>query len=241
MKEAIALGNPGNAQANGLQLLQTPSVAVEAIALLRVDPELRRKEADLFNTKWFDYRPFHPVAATFYYAHCYAEATKRFCLMAHDKDRVDKIRIVDPKQIFLTREGNSFTAARQALDKIGCRYEWALNFLVDRYADRGWRGMPRPNQLYAEELMLDIADAWKGECVASLQVSKLDSMRVEEGKPLTHTQRDYVAWLLEQVRARKVDAWRPLSRLVTERLITIEMVEREFGADTTTRVRRITG
>lgn len=207
--------------------------SLEAIALRQVPSSLLRQEADLFDLKWFEYRTKHPVWATYYWAHCYVTAGKRFCLQNFDQERASKIRIISDDDIFKTRDAVAAVTARQSLDKIGCRYEWAMYFITQRFSERGWFALPRPNQLYGEELTLDIADAWKTECAASLQIPK-DPLFRASGEP-THTQADYIRWITKQVNARGVDKWRSVSRLLSEQIITREAAASAFGEDVTQR------
>jgi hypothetical protein len=237
MKEQKDIANPGNAQVTLTQVLQQAELQV----MTRIPRELRELEADLRETMWFDYRLCHPAQVTIHYAACYNDALRRFCEVGHDRDKLDKLRVNEPHLVYGTRESTAFTIARQSLDRIGCRYEWAMHFLVNRYIERGWRAMPRPNQLYGEELLMDLRDAWKTECAASLQIPKSHGMKVIEGLPLTHTQRQYADWVFGQVRARTRDFHRPLSRLLTEQVVSRDAIELEFGTATLERSLRAAG
>jgi hypothetical protein len=230
MSESNTSGDVGNAQAR---------IEAEARALLRVPIELRRNEADLFESKWFDYRSLHPTQATYLFVECYAAAVRQFCELAFDRDRSTLIKTPIPGLIFETRESTAFTMGRQALDGVGCRYDWALSVMVHRFSDRGWRGMPRPNQIYSEELILDVRDAWRVECNASLQIPK--TLKHTPGQALTHTQRDYMTWVFRHIRERNGDHWRPLSRLFSEKLVTEEAARLEFDQATVDRALRVAG
>ncbi len=202
----------------------------EAQALTTVHDELRLKEADLFGTKWFDYRWMHPVQATHYYAHCYIAAVRIYTEKNKDRDLAATLKVFNVDDIFQSRDLSAVISARQALDRIGCRYEWALGIMGARYSERGWAHMPRPNQLYAEELMMDIVDAWKVECKSRLQIVRDTRFQLVEGEPLSAVQEEHVEWLLGQVAVR--DAISPaalLGRLLKERLITRQIVQRRHG------------
>lgn len=211
----------------------------EALALQRVDPDIRDKEADLFSSKWFDLRLQHPVHATYFYAHCYREAARSYCRVNNDSERADSLKVFSDPDIFKTRELTACINARQALDRIGCRYEFALSWVQKRLSDRGWLSFPRPNQLYSEELLLDIRDAWSEECKVSLQIASDPHFRLTPGSPLQPVQCEYVDWLMGEVRFRGIDAWRPLSRLLAEQVITPEIVVAHFGAETLLRAVRL--
>jgi hypothetical protein len=213
----------------------------EALALKYSTSSVMKQEADLYRTKWFEYRMWHPVRATYYWANCYVEASRRFCAQNFDVEKAKTAKIISHEDIFQTRDAAAATIARQALDRIGCRYEWAMFFMTKRFSDRGWFAMPRPNQLYGEELTLDIADAWALECNASLQFPKDTAFQARDGKLQTPVQSEYVDWVVQQVRARGTDQWRSVSRLLSEGILTQTLAEHHFGPDTTRRAARALG
>ena len=211
----------------------------EALALRRIDPAIREREADLFSTKWFDCRLLHPVHATYLYAHEYKVAARNYCRMNNDAERAPHLKIFSSLDVFQTRDLTSCVNARQGLDRIGCRYDWALGWMLKRQSDRGWLSFPRPNQLYSEELMLDVADAWKAECAVVLQIARSDHFRIVHGAALQPVQGEYVEWLLGQVRGRGIDAWRPLSRLLSEGVISAQIIAEHFDMATLQRAMKV--
>jgi hypothetical protein len=114
-----------------------------------------------------------------------------------------------------------------------------LTWLLKRFSDRGWGSFPRPNQLYSEELMMDVSDAWADECKIALQIAQCDHFRIAHEAALQPVQGEYVGWLMGQVRARGIDAWRPLSRLLKERVLTPDMVAAQFGPATLKDAQRV--
>ncbi len=205
--------------------------ACEALALQRIPQDLRDREADLVETKWFEERRHHHVLSTYHYAHTYVMGGRAFCRQNNDSERADTLPVLTAPDIFTTRELNALVSARQAFDVIGCRYEWAFSWLVHRFTDRGWMSFPRPNQLYGEEILMDLRDAWKEECAIALQVPKDAYFRLASGAPLTQVQQEYVSWVLDQARNRSLDPWRPCSRLLKEGVLTPELVEAAFGGE----------
>lgn len=204
----------------------------ESLALKCIAPEIRAREADLYLTKWFDYRLTTPVHSTYFYAHAYKIAARDYCRANKDMTRADGLKIFGHPDIFQTRDLTACTNARQALDRIGCRYEWALTWLQKRFSDRGWASFPRPNQLYSEELMMDVSDAWQEECRIALQIAHSPHFQITPGAPLQPVQREYTTWLIGQVQLRGKDAWRSLSRLLSEGVMDAATIEAHFGADT---------
>jgi len=199
----------------------------EMLALARISEPHRRDETALFQTKWFDYRHLHPVAATYMYADRYAQAVRD--IFAQTKDRDEALAVVPfaPSDVFQCNELIGFWLARQALDRLGIRYEFALRFAMNRFALRGWSYFPRPNQLYTEELLLDTRDAWNKECAHSLQIAKHHRFTAQHY--IAHRdQIDYQAWLVKQIQTRE-HPHRPISRLLSEKLISKNVINDVFG------------
>ncbi len=200
----------------------------EMLALTRVDPSMRVAEAVLFNRRWFDHRHLHPVQATYLFAHEYAEAVKRAYVRQKDIRTLDKVKGFDVAGLFASRELTAMWRARQAFDAIGCRYEYALDFIMKRFCDRGWKIFPRPNQLYAEEIVLDVRDAWRAECKAKTQLAKHERFLAENF--VGHSdQRAYQAWQIDQVKTRGGNRAMLLGRLLQERALTEDTVREAFG------------
>lgn len=199
----------------------------EMLALARISEPHRREEPSLFATKWFDYRHLHPVSATYMFAARYAEAVREIYAQTKDRDEAETAYTFSPDDVFLSRELIGFWIARQAFDRIGVRYEFGLRYVMTRFSTRGWRMFPRPNQLYSEELILDVRDAWAAECKNSLQIAKHERFSV--ANYIAHPdQISYQEWLLQQTQTRE-HAHRPLSRLLAENLVTPDVIKLVFG------------
>lgn len=212
--------------------------ACETLALQRVDEEIRAQEVDLYSTKWFDYRIEHWVHSTYRYAHEYRNAARSFCRTNNDIEKAEALKLFSSVDIFQCKELTACINARQALDRIGCRYEWALTWMLKRFSDRGWLAFPRPNQIYSEELMMDVRDHWEEECKASLQIARNAHFQVAQQGPLQPVQREYTTWLMDQARSRGVDSWRPLSRMLSEGVVRPEDVGLYFSWDILERAQR---
>jgi hypothetical protein len=210
---------------------ERPRNACEALCLQRIPKSLQLLEADLYSAKWFDYRLLHPIQATDLFAHYYVSAARLYCEIAHDRDKAQTLRVLGDPDPFKTREAIALHVARQHYDRIGCRYEWAFQFIVKRFTDRGWAAMPRPNQLYGEELLLDVADGWKELCEISLQTPRSKHFQ-HCTEPLQTAQQEFALWIAAQARTRGHMAFGTCSRLIKEGFLSEAAVEREFGTDT---------
>jgi hypothetical protein len=145
--------------------------ACDVLALCSIPQKFRDNEADLRGSRWFDYRQMNPVEATYLFAGEYRQATKTWHAKVRDLPSAERARGFVPDDLFASKELIAMWLARQAADKIGCKYDFFLNYAFKNFTERGWRWLPRPNQLYAEELVLDIETGWRVECAASLQLA----------------------------------------------------------------------
>lgn len=209
----------------------------EMLALTRVDASLRVAESLLFSRKWFDYRHCHPVQATFLFAHEYAEGVKRAYARQKDIRTLAGVQGFDVEKLFESRELSAMWRARQSFDAIGCRYDFALDFIMKRFCDRGWKVFPRPNQLYAEEVVLDVRDAWLRECKAKMQIAKQERFdaRRYTGHP---DQKAYQAWHVDQVKTRGGNRAMLLGRLLQENVLAEAVVSAAFGEATLSQARK---
>lgn len=200
----------------------------DLLALAHIPAEARKDEASLFDRKWFDYRHLHPVQATYLYAAQYQKAIEAIYAETKDIRTVGSIKAFEPEDIFKGRELLAFWFARQACDRVGCRYEFALRFIMRRFADRGWHIFPRPNQCYSLELVLDIQDAWKAECATKLQFPR--HPRFKNPEFVGHDdQVAYRQWLIDQIKERGAHMHRGLSRALSEGCLTKEEALEAFG------------
>lgn len=201
----------------------------EALALQRLTVPQVRAETRLFQTKWFDYRPWHFMRATYYLAHCYRQACDRFLDQIQGQNRGKYGDPFGTLDVIASRELSALLTLRQVLDEHGMRYEWAMGQVVQRFSDRGWRLMPRPNQLYGEEVLFDLVDAWKEQCRASMQIPVDPRYRQTSGSQL---QALYARWALDQAKARANPGleWMPLSTLMRAGVVSAEQAQKVFPA-----------
>ena len=205
----------------------------DRIALMRITPELRGTESHLFTTKWFDYRHLHPTIATYYFAHCYIKSVRDIHAVTKDYQEAKIIKVLDHEDIFIppidvVPLDVSFWKSRQAADSIGVPYDFALSFTMNRAASRGWHVYPRPNQLYASELTLDIQDAWKERMRGSFQTAK--NPRFQLKNFIGHIdQVSYQNWLLAQVAIRDSPS-ATLSRCMRECQLNAELALSKFSS-----------
>lgn len=200
------------------------------LELNRVHELHRQDEAGLLSSRWFDYRMMSPAQATYlfaaHYAHEYLETYKRI----RDIRTVESVSPFAPEDIFASKELTPMWLARQEADRLGVKYDFFLHYAFDRFADRGWKAMPRPNQLYGEELLLDIRDAWQRRCREVLQLA--ENPFFFEIAYVAHPDQDrYYAWVVEQIKMRE-HKHMALARVLKDKILPRELAGQEFGIDT---------
>lgn len=203
--------------------------------LALIPQELRDEEAGLMQSRWFDYRNMLPAQATEAFAKAYDTVYRDYYAMVRDYRRVEEITPICT-EIFKSAELIAIWKARQAADKIGCKYEFFLREAFKRAWERGNRYLPRPNQLYGDELVSDIAQEWKS---VTGQVTPLaERSFFKNSSYVGHPDQDaYHAYLIEQVKNRE-HRHLLLSRLVfRERVLPLEVAGEHFGADVLSRAK----
>jgi hypothetical protein len=182
-----------------------------------IDEEHRVAEAELFSTKWFDYRRMHPVVATYRFAHDYSQAALRFYTKTCSAEPPRSLLVTD--DVFEHRAVTSFWLARQCADRVGCPYTYMLDYAAERFFDRHFSSYPQPNQLYGEEFELDLADRWRVWNDLGVRYSR---------DPETVGTPEHQAWVIERIARYRVKAG-VLARMLNEGVLTPEVIERHFG------------
>lgn len=196
----------------------------------------REDEAGLRELRWFDYRHMLPAQATYLFA-----AQYRFEYIEAYKRTVDirtahLVSPFSPEDVFKSSELVSMWLARREADRIGCKYDFYLRTIFERFPDRGWRNLPRPNQLYAEELVLDIEDFWKRRCREVLQLA--DAPFFFADRYVAHPDQDaYHTWVVGQIKQRE-HKHLTLARVLKNNILPLELAGQEFGVDVLNRAVR---
>lgn len=206
------------------------------LELANIPKELREEEAALMQSRWFDQRDLLPAQATYYFTNRYDVIYREHFAMMRDRDGAKEAmtRVVD--DVFKGSDLIPMWKARQEADRIGCRYDFYLYFVFRRIWDRGHRMLPRPNQLYGDELILDIKDAWEAVKQVSLQLAS--SPRFKPDAFIGHPdQVAYHSYLVEQIKQREQQA-KLIARLVfREGILPIEIASEHFDSETLRRAK----
>lgn len=196
-----------------------------------IPSEFRDIEPDLYASKWFDYRRMIPSKATLLFAREYARIYRSQFAKIQDLERAAEITIFGVGQdIFASNSLIHFWRARQEADRIGCRYSYYIRFAFDRAFDRGWRYLPRPNQLYSEDLSTDIELGWFHTQRQILQLAD-NPVYFAKNYKQTPDQDDYYLYLVQQVKNRSVPEYL-LARLVHKaKILPLEFAQKHFSND----------
>jgi len=195
-----------------------------------IPEELRVEEAELMMSRWFDYRDLLPAQATLLFAERYEAIYRETYAKTRDLNKAETIELVLVSNLFKSTELIPTWRARQAADRIGCKYDFYLREVFKRIWDRGWRYLPRPNQLYGDEMMSDIKEVWKLETLCSLQLAQSQRFKVASfvGHP---DQVAYYDYLVAEIKRRE-HPHLSLARVVfRDKVLPLEIAGEHFGGD----------
>ncbi|MGM8700859.1 hypothetical protein ACS6S4_18755 [Enterobacter hormaechei subsp. xiangfangensis] len=162
-----------------------------------------KDEAELFETKWFDYRDMHPLMATCLFTEAYKRQYS-YIMLSHGREHYETAPFTTglkrvPYQELSTANKTSLWKARQFADQYCCSYDYFISTVLSAAARRLWDKLPRPQHLWQPEL-IEIFE----EKLAKRAVTRLDDSLVSF-KHLGDMQHDpiqerYFEWVLERLR-----------------------------------------
>lgn len=200
--------------------------SADELAIATIPAKLLGKEAQLFRSKWYDYRRLHPMVATYYFVHCYGEAYRDAMVKSFDCERGIYRKGVKGNFI-LKKERLSFWRLRQMADGMGIPYRPFLTAAISHYIDHtGWKNVPRPGHLAAGTAPSAAYEAWESLCKHRLQLP-VDPFFTAEGFVGHPYQVECELWLLEQAQRRErpkfalaalVDTYKRVRESVLQRL-----------------------
>lgn len=199
-------------------------------------------EPGLMAMKWFDYRFMHPVLATYYYAQCYRRVYKR--KWERHVDRRTSVYAAGIKADDLFKADNATIRAcwtgRQTADYFGMPYELYIELAMERAM--GWKRdfLPRPQQLYSEQLTNAAHAGWVERQASRLFVAADPRYRLGawRGDGTAH-QRAHEAWVCDQL-AKRTPGSRAIllgTYLWRDPVVRERFALERFGADTLTLAR----
>lgn len=195
---------------------------------MKIDPAHREDEAKLMRTCWWDYRDMHPAAKTYLYAELYRQQTLKFYEAMVDIRTLDNARAFTPNDIFMSRDMTGMWLARRMCDENGWPYEFVLRFCQDRFFLRTQRSFPRPNQLYGEELEIDLHAAWQERLARQITYASDQRFRMSNWRGEV-TQAQHLQFVIGQIKQRPAPRHRILARMLSEDVLSKPMIAAHFS------------
>ena len=203
----------------------------EALTIGNITNKDLKVEPELMATKWFDYRRLHPMLATMYFIQCYNEAYRAFCRKAIDAERAPFMKGINERDWLGSREKMTIWRLRQAVDRIGARYEFFWTFVMGyhyRLMGNGRIYAPRPNHIIKnEELFAALIEAWQEQCAISLQIARDPYYRVSNfnGSELRRAHEQFV---IDQIKRRRLPHHALHAAIYLHDVVRIEEAIRQF-------------
>lgn len=199
----------------------------EILAIQHIDHKLLALEQRLYEFKWFDYRPLHPVQATYLFVHQYNRAYGDFMGQNFDMGK-RYMAAFKGKDFMLAREKKSFWKLRQTVDELGIRYEFFMRKAMAWYTARGWRQAPRPQHVASNaEMIVEVTNAWAEECRAKVQFAASSRFTAAEFVGGTD-QLAYETFLIDQIKLRPHPRFALHAALYVYDALRIETALRSF-------------
>ena len=126
----------------------------------RVFKKRFKRELNLMQTKWFDYRILHPVIATYLFAWEYTKVYQRYYAMTIDYGKSAYVRGFKGGDAWLSTNSGGFVNARQKADELGMPYGFFISNAFDFLYIKKWKHIPRPCHLYAADVIEVVTQRW---------------------------------------------------------------------------------
>ncbi|EOT9483085.1 hypothetical protein ACKW79_003211 [Escherichia coli] len=194
-----------------------------------------KDEAELFETKWFDYRDMHPLMATCLFTEAYKRQYSNI-MLTHGREHFETAPFTTglkrlPYQELSTANKTSLWKARQFADRYCCSYDYFICTVLSAAARRLWDKLPRPQHLWQPELIEIFEEKLARRATTRLDDS-LVSFKHMGDMQFNPIQESYFEWILERLRtiprSKRIRAifsaiW--LMEIVPERLISAHFPE----------------
>lgn len=210
----------------GNHLIDRPKLV--ELRAMQINPEHRQREPDLMRSRWYDYRMWHPVIATYFFAHCYKQAAQEFYARYIDARKADRVTGLSEQDCFKGRDAASLWLARGTADRLGVPYPFYLSVVGKRAFERTERRFPRPNQIYGEEVSDDVAIAWAHHIKEQIVYGRHPDFLIKNWRG-TPQQGQHIQFLLHQVRQRPAPQHGVLARLLVAGVIDESLIRSYFG------------
>jgi len=190
---------------------------LERLALQRVNRTCLSREAELYRTKWFDYRRLHHVKATYLFAEFYRRAVQAAVRRYDDYEKAPFVKGHRGNDILDLRKADvtGFWKARQAFDERGIPYGVGLAFAMNYCFSYNRRYTPRPTHLYHPEMLVELEHHWT--TMQRVRIYAAVDPWFEVANYIGHPDQDaHQEWLLRQIEKKPAPQY-ALSTYMAER------------------------
>lgn len=208
---------------------------MERLALERVNRACLKREADLFATKWFDYRRMHHVKATYLFAEFFRRAIQAAVRRYDDMEKAPFVKGHRGDDILALRKADitGFWKARQAFDERGIPYGVGLAFAMSYCFSYNRKYTPRPAHLYHPEMLAELEHHWTVMQRARIYAACDPWFGLDQY--IGHRDQDaHQEWLIRQVEKKAAPQYALSTFMVERNLLDRKKVAERLGEQVVT-------
>lgn len=162
-----------------------------------------KKELQLYQTKWFDYRLLHPVVATYLYAAEFQRTFKKYYAKTIDHEKAQYMKGFSGGDAWAAKNSGGFIKGRQQADLMGIPYWFYIERAYEWLYRKKWKHIPRQTHLYSEEVIQFVAEEWRIYSTESLVIAEQDFFRDRTNQERPEYQA-HQQWLRDRVALSRV-------------------------------------
>jgi hypothetical protein len=196
-----------------------PSAQIEALIAAHVPRKEVAEVADVYGTRWWDYRRLAPGHSFYLFAHHYYRATKVAARRMVSEKAAERGLTGGGKKSFaiygaalveqsadgiFERDKAEVTGMWKAMlvaDALGMPYGEFCRLACRLAFEKLWKRLPRPSQLYSEKLGVFVEDEWHELLKGRLYLAS-HPVYAEENYAGLELQDQYRSWAIEHVKAQ---------------------------------------
>lgn len=192
------------------------------------NPKHCEGEAALFETKWFDYRFMHPVAATYVFARAYRDVFARL-YRRHFDHSVDRDPFWNTNDVFDLHPSvvTGLYRARQHADACGIPYPYYVEFVMEAGMRYKRKALSRPSQCYQPDAIKVAIKEWEQRLGTRMFIAKDPRFRLNRYRGLA-SQLAHIRWVLEQC-SRRPNPAEALAICFKENVLPARVAAAKFG------------
>jgi hypothetical protein len=194
-----------------------PAAAIEGLIAAHVPRKQITDVADIYERRWWDYRRLTPghsfyLFAESYYRACRTAAKKLISERARNVDKSGRsiFGLEGPALVQMTADGifdrdkahiTGIWKAMLVADALGMPYSEFCRLACKVAIERLWSRLPRPTQLYSENLAVFVMDEWDALRKSKFVAAQHPVYAVEnyDGRRMQDAYREYVIEQIKQI------------------------------------------